>query len=375
MLGIGLLAGGLIARWAALAGPGAGITVLVVVCGCWAARRPAVDLDREVRPERVTKGGAAQLMVRAVNRGRRPLRAVVLEQRVGTSVVQVRLNRVARGQEVHHSFALPTSQRGEFTIPPAEAVRADAFGLWRRVQRLGAPQRLTVTPRVVPLPAMPVGLSRLVEGPASDTAPQGSTTFHRLRPYVVGDDLRKVHWRSTARLGSLVVRQDVDTSQPSTAVLVDLRPGVHTARGFEEAVDLAASVVVASSAGRAPVTFFTTSGARLTATGGSVGAVLDWLARAHLDDAGSTAAALARIAGERATTTLLVVTGTPDGTSLRAAASVSRRYQTLVVAAVTNETVPAYPGVTTLAAPDLDRMQARWQAAALRRVAPAGGRR
>ena len=97
-------------------------------------------------------------------------------------------------------------------------------------------------------------------------SPQGSVTFHRLREYVIGDDLRKVHWPSTARLGKLVVRQYVDTAQPYTVVLVDLRPEVYSPDSFEEAIDVAASVVASMSAGEAPVQLRTTTGERVGGT-------------------------------------------------------------------------------------------------------------
>ena len=77
--------------------------------------------------------------------------------------------------------------------------------------------------------------------------------FHRLREYVPGDDLRLVHWRSSARSGRLVVKHNVDTSQPFSVVLLDVRPGGYTAESFESAIDVAASVLVSSAAGKAPV--------------------------------------------------------------------------------------------------------------------------
>ncbi|HET9690268.1 MAG TPA: DUF58 domain-containing protein [Acidimicrobiales bacterium] len=351
--------------------PGAAVVALVAACGAWAARRPAIDLDRTIEPPRVAKGGDAVLVVRASNRSRRPVRGLVLEQRIGPSVARVELDRLRRRESLVRTYRLPTADRGEFEVGPAELVRADPFGLWRRVQLLGVPQRLVVTPRVVLLRPLPAGRSRLVEGPTSDTAPQGSTTFHRLREYVVGDDLRTVHWPSTARLGTLVVRHSVDTAQPSTVVLVDLRPSVHAADTFEEAVDLAATVVVVAGAGRAPVTFRTTSGVVLRA-GAAAGpaAVLDWLTRAAPDGAGSLEEALAVVGRDRGVSNLVVVTGTAEPAALRAAAAAAGRYEAVVVAALTAAALPQVAGVTTLAAPDLDRMVAAWDAAVLHRGAP-----
>ena len=142
--------------------------------------------------------------------------------------------------------------------------------------------------------ALPTGQTRHLEGPSSDTSPQGNITFHRLRDYVVGDDLRLVHWRSSARTGRLVVKHNVDTSQPYTVVLLDLRPGRYTAESFEAAVDVAASVLVTSAANKAPVELRLTDG---TVIGGprlrDVTPLIDHLTGVQPDDdrrpAGSTA--------------------------------------------------------------------------------------
>ncbi len=118
---------------------------------------------------------------------------------------------------------------------------------------MGAPQRIAVHPRLLALHPLPTGISRHLEGPSSDTSPQGTVTFHRLREYVVGDDLRTVHWPSTAHAGKLVVRHNVDTAQPYTVVLADLDPDRYSAETFEEAIDVTASLVMSMSVGKAPV--------------------------------------------------------------------------------------------------------------------------
>ena len=57
--------------------------------------------------------------------------------------------------------------------------------------------------------------------------------FHALRPYQLGDDHRHIHWMSTARTGSVMVRQNVDNRVPSVVVLLD--PRRRSDRFFEEA--------------------------------------------------------------------------------------------------------------------------------------------
>ena len=70
-------------------------------------------------------------------------------------------------------------------------------------------------------------------------------SFRGLREYVAGDDLRLVHWRSSARTGELVVRQDEQPRPQATAVVLDLRRTAHAGLSLERAVSVAASVVLA----------------------------------------------------------------------------------------------------------------------------------
>jgi uncharacterized protein (DUF58 family) len=93
---------------------------------------------------------------------------------------------------------------------------------------------------------VPAGLSRSLDG-RIDKVPHGTITFDSLREYVVGDELRRVHWRSSAKVGQLMVREQLDTSEPTIVVLLDDRgraSGRRTdAESFESACEAAASIV------------------------------------------------------------------------------------------------------------------------------------
>ena len=64
--------------------------------------------------------------------------------------------------------------------------------------------------------------------PTPERLGRSGDEFYSLRPYVVGDDLRRVHWPSTARRDELIVRQDERHWQGRTTVLLDVRRAVHT---------------------------------------------------------------------------------------------------------------------------------------------------
>jgi uncharacterized protein (DUF58 family) len=88
----------------------------------------------------------------------------------------------------------------------------------------------------------------------------GGDEFHSLRPYVIGDDLRRVHWPSTARRDELTVRQDERHQQGRTTVLLDVRRAVHTEATFERAVSATASLLVAAEVRGDEIRLVTTEG-------------------------------------------------------------------------------------------------------------------
>jgi uncharacterized protein (DUF58 family) len=250
-----------------------------------------------------------------------------------------------------------------YDIGPVEIARADPFGLCRTVQRMGGTQRIVVHPRLLRMHPLPIGTSRHLEGPSSDASPQGSVTFHRLREYVVGDDLRTVHWPSTAKAGQLVVRHNVDTAQAFTVVLLDLDPSRYSPETFEEAVDVAASLVVSMSSGKAPVQLRLTNGDRLG--GPSYRDTLpqvDYLTDVIPDAAGSLSSELVLLRRDRGGAALIVLTGELDLDSLPMVTALRRRFDRVVAISMTDQPtrLPIHPGLTIVEAPTADELVQRW---------------
>jgi uncharacterized protein (DUF58 family) len=113
--------------------------------------------------------------------------------------------------------------------------------------------------------------------------------FYALRPYVVGDDMRRVHWKSTARRGELMVRQDELPWQGRVTVLLDVRRSGHTAESLELAVSAAASVVTASWKRRDLVRLITTDGHDLGFAAGTAHAeaIMEFLATVAASSGGT----------------------------------------------------------------------------------------
>ena len=361
--GVAALILGLSLDWRAFDLFGLGLLAVVVLGFGVVARPSRLVISREIQPPRVPKGSPAIAFLTFANRGRRTLPVSVATQPFGTQRVRTVIPKLRGGERGTRAYRLPTTRRGIFDVQPVEVTRRDAFELFRLSRKHGDPERIWVYPRVLGFRRLPAGQTRHLEGPSSDTSPHGNITFHRLREYQAGDDLRLVHWRSSARAGRLLVRHNVDTSQPYTVVIFDQRPSLYTEESFEQAVDVVASVLVASGAGKAPVELRLTDG---TVIGGprirDVTPLIDHMTGIQADPSGGLQAQLVALRRARGGTSLVVVTGELDRADLPYAAALRRRFDRLVVISLDPERRRPidFPGVRVIVGKDADAVCAAW---------------
>ncbi|MFI9760777.1 DUF58 domain-containing protein [Streptomyces sp. NPDC051963] len=349
------------------------LTVTVAVL--WALPAPVLGAERRITPSRVAHGDPAEGVVTLTNTGGRTRRSLRAVDRCGDGDITVDVPPLRPGTSHELRYALPTARRGRVPVGPLRLERTDPLGLARRMRPYGGSDTLLVRPRICPLPVLPSGRAHHVEGPASDTAEDGSLTFHALREYVLGDDLRRVHWRSTARTGTLMVRQMVDVSLPHTTLVLDTRRRAYASEDdFELAVDCAASVAYAAARSHFPVHLVGEAGPLLHTDGsGSDGeALLDTLAVVRRSELTSVAAAFDGLESHRGGGTLVVVTGTGDTRGLKAVDRVRRRFDRVTMlrvgaeAAATREVSGPGSGVPQLPVASLDELMSVWRRKAVR---------
>jgi uncharacterized protein (DUF58 family) len=279
------------------------------------------------------------------NSARLPSPRLTATDPCGPGQARVALPRLRPGASREVTYRLPTDRRGVFPVGPLQVDRSDPLGLWQRRQRFDQPATLRVHPVVQPVAVYPSGRRLHLDGPQVDNAPRGTVTFDALREYVPGDDQRHVHWRSSVRLGTLMVRVHVDPSLPLTTVLLDTRARVYPGEAFEDAVDAVASVTVAAARSRYPVRLRTTCGQAVDCQGrredGRV--LLDRLAGVEPVDRGGFDTIASLVAGSRAGT-LLVVTGRCHDDDLASVALVRSRFERAVVLRI--GAAPADAGVS-----------------------------
>ncbi|WP_139981089.1 DUF58 domain-containing protein [Nocardioides litoris] len=214
--------------------------------------RYKLALVRTVTPQLVAAGQPARVELALTNEGRTPSGVLLLEDHVpyvlGTRPRFV-LDGIGHGWRRTVGYQVRSDVRGRFEIGPMTVRVGDPFGLVElgRAFRMTVP--LVVTPRTVDLPSIPVSGGWTGSG---DNRPRafavGSAEDVTVREYRQGDDLRRVHWPSSARSGELMVRREEQPWQARATILLDNRLTSHRGQGvassLETAVSVAASVAV-----------------------------------------------------------------------------------------------------------------------------------
>lgn len=241
--GLGSLLVGHVLGWTEITVLGAVLLALILAAAPFALGQSDLLVELELQPTTVTAGqrAAAQVTVRpALDR---VARGVTMELPVGDVVAEFPVPVLRRGAEHEEPFVLPTHRRGVMLVGPVSSVRSDPLALVRRSQPWTEQLELIVHPRTVRLADSGRGFIRDLEGVASNNRSEADISFHALRAYEPGDDPRHIHWLSTARTGSLMVRQFVDTRRLQLGLAVDGSLSAYDSDDdFELALSVAASI-------------------------------------------------------------------------------------------------------------------------------------
>ena len=250
------------------------LELYVLAAGCWAlmaaalvylALRPAdVEATRTLAPARVQAGDESRVELAVRNRGARPTPVVELRDPVdgGPRRARLLLAPVPPGATELAHYRIPSERRGVLSVGPLEARRFDPLSLATSARSVAPQSELVVYPLVedlLPLPHAPGDDRR---GGVRRATAVGATgeDFYALRPWAVGDDLRRVHWPSTARRDELMVRQHDIPWQGRATVVLDVRARFHDEESLEQAVSAAASIAVSCGRGGSLVRLVTTDG-------------------------------------------------------------------------------------------------------------------
>lgn len=219
------------------------LTVLLALCALFLIGRTAYDVTLDLTRTRVVVGERAVGALTLSNSGGRAILPSRVVLPVGAGRGEFQVSRLAPGASAEELFAIPTVRRAVVEVGPVSVVRGDPLGLFERVHRKDEPVDLFVHPRTVLFEGQSLGFLRDLEGlPATDLS-RDDVSFHALREYQPGDDLRHVHWKSTARTGNVMVRQYEETRRSHFVIGLSTHPGDYRDDDeFELAVSAAGSL-------------------------------------------------------------------------------------------------------------------------------------
>jgi len=242
-IALGCLVIALLLGWLEVAVIALVIAVVLVLCALFLIGRTAYDVSLDLARTRVVVGERAVGALTLANRGSRAILPSRVVLPVGAGRGEFGIKRLAPGEEAEELFAIPTHRRGVVSVGPVSVVRGDPLGLFERAHRRDDPIDLFVHPRTIVFDGQSLGFLRDLEGlPASDLS-RDDVSFHALNEYQPGDDLRRVHWRSSARTGVLMVRQYEETRRSHFVIGLSRAANEYAEPDeFELAISLAGSV-------------------------------------------------------------------------------------------------------------------------------------
>jgi uncharacterized protein (DUF58 family) len=219
--------------------------VLALIAVLYLVGRTPFHVTLGLAHRRVVVGEAARGVVRVDNPSSRRVLGVKVEIPVGVGLAELAMPSLRRGAEYTQDFAIPTLRRGLIRVGPVRTVRADPIGLVRRELVWTDALELVIHPRTIGVPSTSTGLIRDLEGSPTRDLTSSDVAFHSLREYQTGDERRYIHWKSTAKTGTYMVRQFEQTRRSHLVVALSLAAGDYASdEQFELAVSAAGSLGV-----------------------------------------------------------------------------------------------------------------------------------
>ena len=264
-----------------------GVSALAAAVAALAVRlvHPSrLSITRRVSSTMVAVSEPLEVRLEVANRARLPSPTVrISEQIVGAGDARFSVAPVPPGAVAASSYRLQPSRRGVLEIGPTLITDVDGLGLARRRRTIKSSTRVIVHPPIEDLasPRLPVGgqLTLPVELRRRSLG-LTSEEFDVLRPYTEGDDLRHIHWRSTARLDEFTVRRFQSSRPGRLTVVIDTRPPSDEAAAQDRTTSVAGSIVsaVARSGHEARILTTDGRGTPLLSHRHDIGTALEFLA-------------------------------------------------------------------------------------------------
>lgn len=183
---------------------------ILVVSYTWAwLNLRGLNVQRETFTHRTQVGEQARERVTVLNRW--PLPKLWVEVLDHSDLPQHGAGFVASlpgGERRRWVVRTPCTIRGKFRLGPVTLVSGDPFGLFRLQRTIPGFDEVLVYPRTIPLPGFSLPSAELPGGQNLKARTHYVTpNVATIREYMPGDSFNRIHWRSTARIGKLMVKE------------------------------------------------------------------------------------------------------------------------------------------------------------------------
>lgn len=331
---------------------------------------PRLSLARRLGSTQVHNGDTTTVTLLLHNRGSRPLRHINLADEVqGLGLATFEISSLRAGESATATYRVTCRPRGIYEVGPATASTMDPLGLAELPASPGPVDRIVVYPTVEEFSGFPItrGQDPALNASRPEHSQRGGEDFYTLREYQRGDDLRRIHWPTSAKTEELMIRQLETPWQARALVLLDVRAGVYESSGaFETAVSGAASVVTHLVGSGFDADLW--AGDPHTLDASRYTAAMERLALVQPDADIDIEAVASRIRQTGGGGALVLVTGVADRPLLGVQQVLSNDYNTTVLmgaATTTSQTLPGFHrmGVTTITVDPGDEWAEHWSKA------------
>ncbi len=211
------------------------------------ARRSQLEVNRRLGSATVHDGDTTSVTLLVENQSKRAIGNISIEDDVNQlGVASFEVARLRKGESTTATYRVTCRPRGVYKVGPTMVSISDPLGLAETRGPIGPVDRIVVYPALEELTGFPIvrGQDPAMQASRPEHSRRGGEDFYTLREYQRGDDLRRVHWPSSAKTDELMIRQLETPWQSRALVLLDVRDGSYESRdAFEKAVSGAATIV------------------------------------------------------------------------------------------------------------------------------------
>ncbi len=322
----------------------------LVSVGMVRLRRPSVAISRRLGSAVVHDGDTTTITLAVTNVGSHSANNLTIEDDVARlGVASFEVATIERRETTTATYRVTCRPRGVYAVGPAMVRASDPLGLAEIHGAEGPIDRIVVYPSIETLNGFPIvrGQDPSMQASRPEHSQRGGEDFYTLREYQRGDDLRRVHWPSSARTDQLMIRQLETPWQARALVLLDVRASAYESGwAFERAVSGAATVVTHLIGSGFDADLWAGDTEPIDAT--RYGSAMERLALVTPDPSIDIEAVASRIQQKGGGGALIMITGVADRPLLHVQQLLSHDYPTTVLMSATEATAQMLVGFQRL---------------------------